>query len=79
MFTMTIESQINISDRTLVCGIPAEYLIPKSIVIEQIKYRVIGISQGIKLPYISLEIEKTDNYLIGKKAVEVIDSVLYNQ
>lgn len=70
MFEMIIEKQLNsIKDRTLILGIPNNDLIPKYVNIENAFYKVIGISCGVKEPYISIEIEKTNEYLVGKKAL----------
>ena len=69
MFEMEIKGQLNISDRTLLSGIPLYDSIPKHISCENKTYNVIGISYGISPPYISLEIEKTKDNLIGKKII----------
>lgn len=66
MFKMKIEKQLNtIADRTLILGIPDYNVIPSEISANNNKYKVIGVTNGIKLPYMSLEIEKTDDILVG--------------
>lgn len=69
MFVMKIEKQMNIKDRTLLLGVPKFDAIPKSISIDDEEYKVIGVSQGVKPPFVSLEIEKMDKKAIGKEAV----------
>ena len=66
MFIMKIEQQLNIDDRTLLLGKPEYDVIPKTIQIDDIEYRVIGLSHGVKPPFVSLEIEKTDKNLKEK-------------
>ena len=56
---MKIEKQLNIEDRTLLLGIPKYDSIPEKVEIEGRQYKVIGISHGVKPPFVSLEIEKT--------------------
>ena len=69
MFRMKVEAQFNIADRTLLAGRPGFTEIPKMIIIDGNEYKVFGVSQGIKLPFISLEIEKTDKQLTNKIAI----------
>lgn len=66
MFNMKIDKQLNIQDRTLLLGVPDYDIIPKEILVDGNKYGVIGVSLGVKPPYLSLEIEKTDSKLEGK-------------
>ena len=70
MFKMKVESQMNLPDRTLICGIPNVISIPPKVAIEGNKYNVIGISQGVRPPYISLEINKSTDNLVGFYATE---------
>ena len=70
MFTMIIERQLNLEDRTLLLGIPEFDAIPKIISIDGEVYEVLGISQGAKPPYISLEIEMIYKDVTDKEAVE---------
>lgn len=67
MFSMKIEQQMNMVDRTLLLGVPEYDIIPKEISIDKDKYKVIGVSHGVKLPYMSLEIENTSKELKGKE------------
>ena len=67
MFKMKIEKQLNIKDRTLLSGVAEYDTIPDAVSVDGNRYKVIGTSYGVKLPYISLEIEKTDNDLEGKE------------
>ena len=60
MFNMKIERQLNLKDRTLLLGIPNCDIIPKVVVINKLEYKVLGVSSGIKPPYLSLEIERTN-------------------
>lgn len=69
MFRMKIESQLNISDRTLLAGQPGFTKIPKNITIDGDKYKVLGVSGGANLPFMSLEIERTNKQLIDKTAI----------
>lgn len=69
MFRMEVESQLNMKDRTLIGGKPAFTDIPGYIIVSGKKYRIIGVSKGIKLPYMSLEVEKTSDQLQGKLAI----------
>lgn len=66
MFEMKVEQQMNMLDRTLLLGIPEYDNIPKEISVDDKKHKVIGISMGAKQPYMSLEIEKTEEQLKGK-------------
>ena len=68
MFDMKIERQLNIKDRTLLLGVPKYDAIPKSIEIEGKQYKVIGISHGVRPPFVSLEIEKTSKEVVGYMA-----------
>lgn len=70
MFKMKIEQQMNIKDRTLLLGIPEYNAIPGRVSANGNSFNVIGVSNGIKPPYMSLEIEKTDNELIGQTIQE---------
>lgn len=66
MFKMEIKAQFNIADRTILGGATEFDQIPKIITIDNKEYKVIGLSYGVKPPYISLEIEEADVCLIGK-------------
>lgn len=66
MFNMKIDQQLNIKDRTLLLGVPEYDEIPDVIFVEKQRFHVIGVSSGSKLPYLSLEIEKTADDLTGK-------------
>ena len=68
MFDMKIERQLNIKDRTLLLGVPKYDAIPESVEIEGKQHKVIGISHGVKPPFVSLEIEKTSKEVTGLKA-----------
>ena len=65
MFKMKIEKQLNLDDRTLLAGKPTFDSIPAYVEINNKTYKVIGRSMGIALPFISLEIEKSDDNLVG--------------
>ena len=69
MFNMKIESQMNMHDRTLICGIPQFDSVPKEVVIAGNRYDVIGVSSGVNPPYVSLEIMKTDTKMVGEEAI----------
>lgn len=68
MLRMKIEQQLNLSDRTLILGIPEFDAMPQRLGIGNSVYAVMGISLGTKPPYMSLEIEKTTKNLIGENA-----------
>lgn len=69
MFEMKVEKQLNMKDRTLLVGKPTYDSIPKKIKVNNHVFGVIGVSQGVKIPFISLEIEKTSIALEGKHIV----------
>lgn len=66
MFNMKVEKQMNIKERTLLLGVPDFDKIPKTVSVNNRKFKVIGTSYGVKLPYISLEIENTNVDLTGQ-------------
>lgn len=68
MFTMKIDKQLNIADRTLLGGVATYDVMPNEIQVNHKPYKVIGLSYGVKSPMISLEIEKTENILQGQQA-----------
>ena len=70
MFSMFIEKQLNLTDRTLICGISEYSIIPNTITIEGIPYKVLGVSYSSKPPAISLEIELTTKNLVSKIAID---------
>ena len=63
---MEVKSQLNISDRTLLSGVPYYDSIPEFVSFNGKRYKVIGISYGITPPFISLEIAKTEDKLTNK-------------
>ena len=65
MFNMKIGKQLNIENRTLPAGQPQFDIIPNTVEIDKKVYTVLGVSQGIKLPYMSIEIERTEKELVG--------------
>lgn len=67
---MKIENQLNLKDRTLLSGVPLYDAIPQNITIAEQTFNVIGISYGIKKPYVALEIEKANVGLKGKTIKE---------
>ena len=69
MFNMKIDKQLNIQDRTLLLGVPDFDVIPEYVKIDDIEYKVVGISHGVKPPFVSLEIEKSKFILEGKNAI----------
>lgn len=69
MFDMKIEQQMNMKDRTLILGKPNYDTIPNVIKVEEKELKVIGVSSGVKFPYLSLEIEKTELQLTGKRII----------
>jgi len=66
MFEMNIEKQLNIKDRTLLLGKTKESVIPEVVSVDGHTFKVLGRSLGVKSPFISLEIEKTNIDLVGK-------------
>lgn len=70
MFNMKVEQQMNINDRTLLLGVPQYDVFPKTIFVDEKEFVVIGSSFGVKLPYLSLEIERTTDNLVGKTLVQ---------
>ena len=59
MFNMKVEKQMNINGRTLLLGIPDVYVVPKTVYVNELEFKVMGASCGVVVPYMSLEIEKT--------------------
>ena len=70
MFNMKVESQLNLHDRTMVCGKPVFDTVPEAVDVDGETFVVIGISHGIKLPFMSLEISKTNEKLVGKNIMQ---------
>lgn len=66
MFSMTVEKQINLDGRTLLLGKPQFDIIPKQIVFKEKFIDVIGISNGVALPFVSLEIEQITDNIVGE-------------
>ena len=66
MFKMKIEKQLNLKDRSLLLGFAEFKTIPEYIIVGNTKYKIIGLSSGVKLPYISVEIERINENLVGK-------------
>ena len=71
MFSMTVEEQMNLNERTLLLGKPQFDKIPKQIGINQKKITVIGISNGVAPPFMSLEIELIKDNIVGKTITNV--------
>lgn len=63
---MKVEKQMSVKDRTLIVGVPQYDTIPKKVNAGNRVFNVIGVSQGVKIPFLSLEIEKTTFNLEGK-------------
>lgn len=66
MFLMTVERQLNLNDRTLLLGKPQFDVIPKHITLRGKKVKIIGISSGVVLPFLSLEIEQIKDTVVGE-------------
>ena len=66
MFSMTVEKQMNLNERTLLLGKPQFDIIPKQIVFKEKIIDVIGISNGVSLPFLSLEIERIRDNIVGE-------------
>lgn len=73
MFAMKVEKQMKLHDRTLLLGKPQFDIIPKQVNIKNEKINVIGISNGIVPPYVSLEIEPIKNEVVGETITEVVE------
>ena len=71
MFSMTVEKQMNLNERTLLLGKPQFDKIPKQIGINRKKIAVIGISNGVAPPFMSLEIELIKDNIVGKTITNV--------
>lgn len=71
MFSMTVEQQMNLNERTLLLGKPQFDKIPEQIGINQKKIAVIGISNGVAPPFMSLEIELIKDNIVGKTITNV--------
>lgn len=74
MFTMKVEKQMRLHDRTLLLGRPQFDIIPKQVNIKNEKINVIGISNGVVPPFISLEIEPIKNKVVGETVTESTES-----
>lgn len=66
MFSMTVEKQMNLNERTLLLGKPQFDIIPKQIAFKDKIIDVIGISNGVALPFVSLEIEQIKDNIVGE-------------
>lgn len=66
MFSMTVEKQMNLNKRTLLLGKSQFDVIPSQVMIMGKKIKVIGISNGVVPPFISLEIEQIHNNVVGE-------------
>ena len=66
MFKMKIEKQINIENKTLLLGISESVVFPDSVCIDDKNYKVIGVTMSCPPPFLSLEIERTNNNFVGK-------------
>ena len=66
MFVMKVEKQMNIMERTFLLGVPDFDKIPKTIYVKNFNLTVLGTSYGVKLPYVSLEVELTNIDLVGE-------------
>lgn len=74
MFLMKVEKQMRLSDRTLLLGKPQFDEIPKQVNIKNVITNVIGVSNGIAPPFMSLEIEPVTIDIVG----DVITAVAKN-
>ena len=63
---MKIEKQLNIKYRTLILGKPEFDAVPKAVLLNDEKFSVIDVSHGVRPPFMSLEIEKTELDLVCK-------------
>lgn len=70
MFEMIVDCQLNLADRTLLLGVPDYFDIPKNCFFEDKELTIIGVSSGVRPPYLSLEIERIDYSLEGEKIIE---------
>jgi len=69
MFEMQVNNILVLNDRVLLGGNPTVYEgLPKQIVLFGNKHNVIGLSSGIRPPFISIEIEKNSG--IDYKSLE---------
>lgn len=75
MFTMKIVCQFAYRDRTMIFGEPTYDVFPKSIEIEGKCYPILRTGIEQTHPIYLLEIEGTDEYLVGKTAKDWVDSV----
>ena len=72
MFTMKVEQQMNLEDRTLLLGKPNFDKIPKKVEVNGMTVNVMGISSGIVPPFISLEVDKLITSVIGSEATDLM-------
>ena len=68
MLKMKIAIQWNIKDRTLIGGVGKCDAFPNEVKINGKIYKVLGVPYGVSKPYVSLEIEKTNDNLQGLTA-----------
>ncbi len=69
MFQMIIERQLDLEDRTLLLGKPEPYGFPERIKTRRIPpqtFDVIGVSGGVRPPFVSLEIKRITESLVGQ-------------
>ena len=67
MFEMIIKSQISIGSKTIIGGRAKYDLIPEQVVIGNKVFKILGVPQGIKPPFLAIEIEKNDSDFVGLK------------
>lgn len=67
MFEMIIKSQISIGSKTIIGGRAKYDLIPEQVVIGNKVFKILCVPQGIKPPFLAIEIEKTDSDFVGLK------------
>lgn len=63
MLKMMITETMSLSDRVLLGGKPTEFTdLPSSVNLSGTIHKVIGLSQGVRAPYISLEVAKVNQF-----------------
>ena len=72
MFNMIVENQMNLIDRTVVLGKPNFDKIPKKVKFQNRIINVKGISKGVAPPFLSLEIDKIEENLVGEMIIAII-------
>lgn len=67
VFKMLVEAQYNIGNTTLIAGVPEkDEILPKKLKCDLGEYKVTGFVLGVVPPKLGLQLERTNDDLIGQ-------------